>query len=384
MLAMHSEYVLTEDNLWAHEEGTPVLVDLVNGAGALPTRNWSAGFFEGAANLNSESFQKIRVMKRACYQCAIGCRNFHGTTFKGEEVRGEGPEYETIALLGANCGIDDIDALMKTNELCDELGMDTISTGAVIGLAMDLTEKGLADFGAAFGDVDGYTMLPTLIANKEGVGAELAMGVRKLCEKYGVPELSMEVKNLEMPGYDPRGAFGMSVGYATSDRGGCHMRTYSVGDEILAGTMPNDTMEGKVEQILAGNTANGFIGQNFSSIKFCGIWCDFWAVTPEQLARAFKHLYKREIGEDEIMKMGERVWNLGRLFNLREGVEKDDLPKSLYSESGAFASGPSAGKAIGEATFAESMKRYYDLRGWDDTGTPTEARLSELGVDVRL
>ena len=129
---------------------------------------------------------------------------------------------------------------------------------------------------------------PTLIANKEGVGAELAMGVRALCEKYGVPELSMEVKNLEMPGYDPRGSFGMSVGYATSDRGGCHMRTYSVGDEILAGTMPNDTMDGKVEQILAGNTANGFIGQNFSSIKFCGIWCDFWAVTPEQLARCLQ------------------------------------------------------------------------------------------------
>ena len=107
---IHSEYVLTEDNLWAHEEGTPVLVDLVNGAGAMPTKNWSEGFFEGAKNLNSESFQAIREKKRACYQCSIACRNFHGTEFKGETVRGEGPEYETIALLGANCGIDDIDA----------------------------------------------------------------------------------------------------------------------------------------------------------------------------------------------------------------------------------------------------------------------------------
>jgi aldehyde:ferredoxin oxidoreductase len=381
---IHSEFVLTEDNLWAHEEGTPVLVDLVNGAGALPTRNWSEGFFEGAKNLNSESFQAIREKKRACYQCSIACRNFHGTEFKGETVRGEGPEYETIALLGSNCGIDDITALMKTNELCDELGMDTISTGAVIGLAMDLTEKGIADFGVRFGDVDSYAKLPTLIANKEGVGAELAMGVRALCKKYGVPELSMEVKNLEMPGYDPRGSFGMSVTYATSDRGGCHMRAYPVGDEILSGDMPADTMEGKVEQIIGGNTANGFIGQNFSSIKFSGIWCDFWAVTPEQLAQMFKHLYKRAVTEDEVMKMGERVWNLGRLFNLREGAEKDELPKALYSEKSAHTSGPSAGKAVGEAQFATSMAKYYELRGWDANGVPTEARLAALGVDVRL
>ena len=384
MKRIHDEFVLTDDNLWAHEEGTPVLVDLVNGAGALPTNNWSAGFFEGAKNINSESFQKIRLKKRACYQCAIACRNFHGTTFKGEEVRGEGPEYETIALLGANCGIGDIDALMKTNELCDELGMDTISTGAVIGLAMDMTEKGIADYGVRFGDVEGYVKLPTLIANKEGVGAELALGVRALCKKYNVPELSMEAKGMEMPGYDPRGSFGMSIAYSTSDRGGCHMRTYPVGDEILSGDMPNDTMDGKVERILDGNAANGFIGQNFSSIKFCGIWCDFWAVTPEQISQMLKHVWKKEFSEAEIMQMGERVWNLGRLFNLREGVEPDTLPKALYAESGAHTSGPSAGKSIGEAQFATSTQNYYSFRGWDENGVPSEAKLAELGVDVRL
>jgi aldehyde:ferredoxin oxidoreductase len=384
MKRIHDEFVLTDDNLWAHEEGTPVLVDLVNGAGAMPTRNWSEGFFAGAENLNSESFQKIREKKRACYQCAIACRNFHGTKFQGEEVRGEGPEYETIALLGANCGIDDIDALMKSNELCDELGMDTISTGAVIGLAMDLTEKGIADFGVRFGETDSYAKLVSLIANKEGVGAELAMGVRALCKKYNVPELSMEAKNLEMPGYDPRGSFGMSIAYSTSDRGGCHMRTYPVGDEILSGDMAADTMDGKVERILDGNIANGFIGQNFSSIKFCGIWCDFWAVTPEQISQMLKHVWKKDFSDAEIMQFGERAWNLGRLFNLREGVEPDTLPKSLYAESGAHTSGPSAGKAIGEAQFAASTQKYYSLRGWDANGVPSEAKLAELGVDVRL
>ncbi len=166
--SMHEEYILTEDNLWAHEEGTPVLVDVINGGGAFPTRNWSAGEFEGTSKINSESFQKIRTKKRACYQCAIGCRNFHATTFAGEEVRGEGPEYETIALCGANCGIDDIDALMKFNELCDELGLDTISSGAVVALAMDLTEKGVHDFGLRFGEVEGYVKAPELIVQARG------------------------------------------------------------------------------------------------------------------------------------------------------------------------------------------------------------------------
>lgn len=382
---MHQDYILTEDNLWAHEEGTPVLVDPVNGAGALPTRNWSAGHFEGAEKINSEAFQKIRVKKRACYQCAIACRNFHATTFGGREVRGEGPEYETIALCGANCGIDDIDALMKFNELCDEYGLDTISSGSVVGLAMDLTERGIADFGVRFGEVEGYVRMPELIARREGVGAELAMGARALARKYGVPELAMEVKNLELPGYDPRGSFGMSIGYATSDRGGCHMRTYPVGDEILAGTSPKNELDAaKVQQIVVGDTSKGFIGQNMSSVKFCAILCDFWAVTPEQLAILFERLYGRPFTTDEILKIGERVWNLGRLFNLREGVEKDDLPKQLYAESGAFKEGPSAGDAIGEERFQAMLAEYYRQRGWDENGVPTEAKLAELDVDVRL
>jgi len=383
MERIHREFVLTDDNLWAHEEGTPILVDLVNGAGAMPTRNWSEGYFEGAKNLNSESFQKIRVKKRACYQCAIACRNVHAVNWHGARVVGEGPEYETIALGGANCGIDDIDALMKFNEECDQWGLDTISTGAVIGLAMDMTEKGIHDFGVRFGEGEKYVEMPGLIARKEGVGAELSLGVRRLCAKYGAPELSMEVKNLEMPGYDPRGAFGMSISYATSDRGGCHMRTYSVGDEILSGAVPAATMEGKVEGAIS-NRPPDFISQNFSSIKFCGIWCDFWAVNPLQVSQMLLHIYGRELSEDEVMLIGERVWNLGRLFNLREGVEADTLPKKLYSEKFAHTSGPSAGQAIGEATWADSLRRYYELRGWDAKGVPTEAKLSELGVDVRL
>ncbi|MBN1629287.1 MAG: aldehyde ferredoxin oxidoreductase, partial [Thermoleophilia bacterium] len=377
---IHREYVLTDANLWANEEGTPILVDPVNGAGALPTRNWSAGSFEEIDGINSEAFQAIKVGNRACYQCALGCRQVHDAG----GVRGEGPEYETIAICGSNCGVGDIEALMRFNHECDEWGLDTISTGSVVALAMEMTERGIVDCGLRFGEVESYVAAPALIANREGVGAYLARGARILASDYGVPEMAMEVKNLELPGYDPRGAFGMSLAYATADRGGCHMRAYPIADEVLEGTRPADSMEGKAEQIISGHVSNGFIGQNFSSVKFSGIWCDFWAVDPAQLCQMLRHVWKREFTEDEVMLIGERIWNLGRLLNLREGVEPDSLPAKLYKTEFAFIDGPSAGKAIGDKDWKDALQEYYRLRGWDEAGRPTEARLSALGVDVRL
>ena len=162
------------------------------------------------------------------------------------------------------------------------------------------------------------------------------------------------------------------------------MRTYPIADEVLEGTRAADSLEGKAEQVIKGNVANGFIGQNFSSIKFSGIWCDFWAVDPDQLCQMLRHVWKREPTAEEIMLVGERIWNLGRLFNLREGVEPDTLPRKLYAPEFAFAEGPSAGKAIGEQAFADALQDYYRLRGWDANGVPTAAKLAEVGVDVRL
>jgi aldehyde:ferredoxin oxidoreductase len=373
---IHNEHVLTDDNYWVHEEGTPILVDLINGAGAFPTRNWSEGEFEGAGNINSESFQKIRLKKRACYQCAIACRNVHGVEIGGEKVMGEGPEYETIALCGSNCCIGDIAALVKFNELCDEWGMDTISSGSVLGLAMDLTEKGIKDFGVRFGDIDGYLKAPELMATRTGIGEELALGAKHLAEKYGVPELAMEVKNLELPGYDPRGTFGMSLAYATADRGGCHQRSYVQADEILGGDLPPDS--------LAGKAAVNIHWQNFTSVKYSGIWCEFWALELDEMRQLLRHVYGRDLPDEELMRVGERAWNLARLFNLRESVEADDLPRRLYSEEGAHSAGPSAGRSIGEAPFRAALQEYYGLRGWDQHGVPTEEKLRELGIDYRL
>ncbi|MEE4275935.1 MAG: aldehyde ferredoxin oxidoreductase N-terminal domain-containing protein, partial [Thermoleophilia bacterium] len=162
---IHKDYILTEDNLWANEEGTPMLTQIMSDAGVIPTRNWSSGTFDEVESINSDSFQKIKTKNRACYQCAIGCRQWH----EAGGMATEGPEYETIALCGSNCGVSDIEALMKFNLECDELGMDTISCGAVVALAMDLTEKGVKDFGLRFGETDSYVKAPAMIAKREGV-----------------------------------------------------------------------------------------------------------------------------------------------------------------------------------------------------------------------
>jgi aldehyde:ferredoxin oxidoreductase len=369
---INHDYVLTDDNLWAHEEGTPIIVDMVDAAGLCPTRNYSEGSFGGNENINSAAFQKIRVKKRACYQCALGCRNFHAVG----DVRGEGPEYETIALCGANCGVDDIVALMKFNAECDEWAMDTISTGNVLGLAMDLTERGIHDFGVRFGQIDAYLKIPEQLATRTGIGAELAVGTKALAEKYGHPELGMQVKNLEVPGYDPRGAFGMSIAYATSDRGACHMRAFPVADEVYTGKERPDTLDGKALYNVEA--------QNHYAFKFCGIWCDFWAIDWDQMRQLMKHVWGREVAQEELEKVGERVWNLGRIFNLREGLTaKDDrVPRRFLTEP--FKKGASAGWVIGEEAFAASLAEYYRLRGWDADGVPSAAKLSELGIDVPL
>jgi len=363
--------VLAEDNLWATEEGTPTLVDPMNGGGTMPTRSFSAGSFQGAANINCEALLKTKTRNRACYQCALACRQWH----EAGGVAGEGPEYETIALCGSNCGIGDLEALLRFNHECDEWGIDTVSAGSVVGLAMDLTGKGIADFGVTFGDVR-YVKLPALIAEREGVGAKLALGARALAAEHGHPEFAMEVKNLEIPGYDPRGAFGMSLAYATSDRGGCHLRGWTAGDEILEGTAPPDTLEKKAARVIDL--------QHEMCLLDVGIWCDFLGIDAAGMARLMGFVWRREVTEDELELIAERIWNLSRLFNLREGVVKDDLPRRLYAEGNAFEDGPSAGKVIGEQAFRAALAEYYELRGWDKNGVPTEVKLSELGVDVRL
>ncbi len=360
------------DNLWLTEEGTLVLVDPINGGGAMPTRNWSSGSFEGAGKVNSEAFSAVRTARRACSQCSMACRQWHQVP----GVAGEGPEYETVALCGPNCGVADLPALMRFNAECDEWGLDTISAGAVVGLAMDLTERGIHDFGLRFGDLATYVEVPGLMAKREGIGAELALGSRALAAKYGHPELAMEVKNLELPGYDPRGSFGMSLAYATSDRGACHMRSYTVGAEVLSGTLPADSLEGKAALVVAK--------QDWTSLYYSGIWCGNFGLSREAVGGLLERVWGRSFTEEGLLRIGERIWNLGRLFNIREAAEADTAPAMTVEPAYAFSQGVSAGRSIGWTVFKAALQEYYAIRGWDPSGVPSEAKLTELGIDVRL
>lgn len=371
-LAFQSAFVLNPENRGNWEEGTPNIAQVVSDAGVMPTRNWSTGTFEEMERINSEAFVAIRTKNRACCQCAVACRQFHVVA----DVAAEGPEYETIAICGANCGISDIAALSQFNVACAELALDTISTGDVVALAMDLTERGIKDFGMRFGETEGYLKAPEAIAKKQGIGVELARGARALACKYGVPELAMEVKNLEVPAYDPRGSFGMTLAYATSDRGGCHMRAWPFEAEVLEGTLLPDSLDGKIENVV--------FGQNERSLKWTGILCDIYFLTFEDACPLFRRLLGTEASNGELRLIGERIWNLGRLFNLREGVEPDDIPRKFYSEEDAHTTGASAGRAVGSEAFKTLLQGYYAYRGWDEHGVPSEAKLAELGVDVRL
>ena len=372
MLRLQNERVLTPDNAWTYEEGTPFLIEAVDGAAALPTRNWRTGTFDGAGTIDSATLLRIRTKLRACTQCPLACRQVHDF---GDQVC-EGPEFETLGLCGSNCGISDVVAVAAFNRECDELGLDTMSTGSVVALAMDLCEQGAADYGLAFGDTRGYLQAPRLIASREGFGAELALGARGLAALKGRPDMAADVKGLEMPAYDPRGTFGMGLSYATSDRGACHMRAFTAAADILGGSAAADSLEGKARLVVDQ--------QDFSAIAWTGVWCAQLALDTDFLGDHFRLLWGRETSHEELMIIGARIWNLGRLLNLREGIgpDADRLPQRFLVAP--LPDGHAAGKAIGVQTFEAALAEYYELRGWDAQGVPTDAKLSEVGVDVRL
>jgi len=369
----------------AHETvrtvGTPMYVDMCNEVGILPTRNFQNGVFELAENINWDAIkEKIFVKKTACYRCAMVCRNI--TTIRRGPFKGltiEGPEYETLALTGSNCGIGDLEAIVRFNYLCDDLGLDTISAGNVTAFAMECFEKGLIsreDTGGLdlrFGLVESYLEVPKLIAFRKGIGRILAEGVRYASEKInkGSEHFALHVKGLELPGYDPRGSVAMALAYATSDRGGCHMRAWPVGYEAF-GKLDPFTPEGKAQLVVND--------QNFSSIKFSLIGCDFYSIGYPTMARLYYLVTGIEVSEEKLKLIGERIWNLVRAFNVREGfTRKDDtIPPRITRDP--LISGPAKGHVVSMEDFTKMLDEYYDLRGWSKIGIPTRKKMEELGL----
>jgi len=352
------------------EFGTVVLMNIMNNVGALATRNHQQVQFEGAEAISGEELtDKYLVKNSSCWACPIGCTRISRT----EKVEGEGPEFESTWAFGAQCGIDDLPAIIEVNALCNDLGLDTISAGSTIACAMELSEKGYMDSDLRFGRAD--LLFPTVeaMAYRQDVGADLADGSLRLATKYGHPELSMSAKGLEMPAYDPRGMQGQGLLYATSNRGGCHMRGNMVGLEVLGLPKMIDRFQ------VQGKSSFVILHQNSNAAIDSLVLCKFtnMGVADEYFARVLSAVTGIKYATGEMIKVGERVWNLEKLYNLREGfTRKDDtLPPRLLTE--APADGPSQGWVV---QLEPMLKEYYRGRGWDENGVPKKQKLEELGL----
>ena len=355
------------------EFGTAVVLNVVNEIGVLPTRNFQQSQFEGAHKISGEAItDEILVENQACWACPITCTRISKTK-SGKE--GEGPEFESTWAFGAQCGIDDLDTIAEANFLCNDLGIDTISMGNTIGCAMELAEKGFLDSDLRFGQANKLLELISDTAYRRGLGDEMAEGSYRMAEKYGAPELSMTVKKLELPAYDPRGMQGQGLVYATSNRGACHETGNMLGPEVLA--LPR-LIDRFATQGKAGIVS---VHQDSAAVIDSLVYCKFanMAVAEEFFARTLTAVTGEHFTADDLMKVGERVWNLERLYNQREGFTQDDdtLPDRLLNEP--VADGPSQGFT---AKLAPMLVEYYQFRGWDENGIPKDEKLAELGLDT--
>ena len=352
------------------EFGTVVLMNIMNNIGALATRNHQQTQFEGAEAISGEELtEKYLVKNASCWACPIGCTRISRT----EKVEGEGPEFETTWAFGAQCGIHDLAAIIEVNSICNDLGIDTISAGSTIACAMELSEKGYMDSDLRFGRADMLSTTVESMAYRTDIGAELADGSLRLATKYGHPELSMTAKGMEMPAYDPRGLQGQGLLYATSNRGGCHMRGNMIGLEVLGLPKLIDRFQ------VQGKSSFVILNQNSNAAIDSLVLCKFtnMGVADEYFARVLSAVTGIQYATGDMIKVGERVWNLERLYNNREGftTQDDTLPPRLLTEA------PVDGPSQGWVSHLEPMlKEYYRTRGWDENGNPTPKKLADLGL----
>ncbi len=360
--------------------GSAVLVNIINESGVLPVRNFQKSYTDNADLISGETMtEKHLVKKQACFRCPIAC----GRVVKladGSVVGG--PEYETVWSYGADCDVYDYDAINEANMLCNDYGLDTISAGATIAAAMELYEKGYIKdediekdgLSLNWGDAKAIVGWTKKMALREGFGDKLTDGSYRLAESYGVPELSMSVKKQELPAYDPRGVQGHGITYAVNNRGGCHIKGYMISPEILGYPEKLDrlSLEGKAAYAKVFHDLTAVI----DSIGLC-VFSTFGLGLPD-----YVDMYNAVCGDiydaDSLLEAGERVWNLEKLFNLREGIDSshDTLPKRLLEEP--VVNGPTEGHIH---HLDKLLPEYYEVRGWDEKGIPTEETLERLGLE---
>lgn len=375
--------------------GTQVLMNVINELGALPTRNMREVQFEGAHDVSGEAMHEPRksdgkpnlTTNAGCFGCTIACGRIstidktHFSVENKPEYWGNsgGLEYEAAWALGPDTGVDDIDALTYVNFLCNEDAMDPISFGATVAAAMELFEEGVItteDTGGLelkFGSAEALVAAAEMTARGEGFGKELGQGSKRLCEKYGRPELSMTVKGQEFPAYDPRGIQGMGLTYATSNRGACHLRSYTVSSEVLGIPVKTDPLEtdGKADLVMAFQDATALV----DSSGLCIFTTFAWSL--ENIAPQIDAACDGDWSVERCAEVGARIWNLERDFNMRAGLTgaDDTLPKRLLKDAANV--GPAAGKVSG---LDEMLPKYYELRGWTTDGQLTDETRGRYGL----
>lgn len=367
--------VLSEANIWAKTDGTPIIVDMSHTVGILPTRYFRSGVFEGHNKINTDVVKAHLAEVRACYACPLACKRL--VKIRGEVFKA--PEYETLATAGSNCGISDFEAIVDFNYICGNLGIDTISTANTIAFIMQLYEDGvlkkedLEGIEANFGSKEALLRLAEKIGKNEGVGRIFSEGVRPAIQKLGLkPEkYAIDVKGLEIPAYEPRGTWGMALSYSTADRGACHLRAWVVSLDAFGKIEPRTF---KDKPALVKDL------EDLNSIKWSLIICDFWLINYDEMAALLSPVYGREVKAEELKNAGERIWNLGRLFNIREGFSRKDdkLPPKFFTQP--LAGGPTDGAKVSEEEFEKALDEYYMLRGWNKEGKPKEETLKRLNL----
>lgn len=357
-------------------QGTARIVNFTNPKGILPVRNFQGGVFEEAAKINGEALRDtILTRKVSCFACPIACGRMTKVKTQGFEGEGEGPEYETLALLGSNCGVGNLPAIARASYMCNELGIDTIEIGTAVSCAMELFERGIltekeTGFELNFGNAEALVKLVEMAGSRQGFGNVIADGGYRLAERYGHPELFMGVKKQGFAGYEPRALKGMGLGYVTSNRGACHFR----GSTVLVELADPYSTAGKAAILK-------FLQDQMAVVDSAGI-CMFntRGVPPDKVWTVVLPILETVAGGYDLQSAtlaGERIWNLERLFNLKAGITKKDdtLPPRMLEEP--IPSGPAKGQVH---ELHVMLPEYYQLRGWDENGVPTEEKLKELGL----
>ena len=357
--------------------GTAVLVNIINNVGSLPTRNWQESYYEQAEDISGEALaEKYLVRPSACARCPIACGRVVNINGK---IAG-GPEYEPLWAYGANCGNNDLNVIDECNMLCNEYGLDAIGTPCTIAAAMELYQRGAIKEEECAGVPLEWGSTKALIEWTKRMGNPeteldwlMSSGSARLCEHYGMPEISMSVKKQEMPAYDARGIQGIGITYATSNRGGCHVRGYMISPEVLG--LP-EQLDRTVTEGKAGWTK---IFQDLTavidSMGHC-LFTSFAMGAPE-----YTDLLNAATGTnwtvEQVLEIGDRIYNIERMFNKAAGMkpEEDKLPKRLIQTP--IQNGPSRGML---SHLPLTLPEYYEARGWVNA-FPTDETLKKLGLD---